>query len=294
MPKKVAMGGGPSALVADGIQFQVVEITPALAEEWLERNTRNRTTKPHRIDAMCRTMAAGRWRLTHQGIAFDTDGVLIDGQNRLSAVVKSGLSIKMLVATNVPRDSMFAIDRGAMRSTADTLTILRGLEYATFKVAVARLILATRQGISHKSRVFTDEEIDDEIVLHHADYEWLISVAQHNPKISRAPIAAALLYARQVRRSQIDEFVQLINEPEGLPKHSPVYPAMLLVNERQHVGRGSLRERMSAFRKMLRCAHAFCLGEALKITKDSDQGLDYFVALHRKKEQGGRNGRAAA
>ena len=42
---------------------------------------------------IARDMKAGHWRLTHQGIAFDPAGVLIDGQHRLWAIVESDTTL---------------------------------------------------------------------------------------------------------------------------------------------------------------------------------------------------------
>jgi len=49
-------------------------------------------------------MKAGRWKLTHVGIAFDINNVLQDGQHRLWAVVFSGRTVEMSVTFNTPAD----------------------------------------------------------------------------------------------------------------------------------------------------------------------------------------------
>ena len=70
----------------------VMEVGPDLAARWLDGNTHNRPLKQTLVDRFVRDMQAGRWRLTHQGIAFDADGMLIDGQHRLWAIVISATS----------------------------------------------------------------------------------------------------------------------------------------------------------------------------------------------------------
>lgn len=59
-----------------------VLVTPELAAEWLNHNTRNREKRPKRIAAYARDMAAGRWRRSGEAIKFAPDGTLLDGQNR--------------------------------------------------------------------------------------------------------------------------------------------------------------------------------------------------------------------
>ena len=54
----------------------------------------------------------GEFTLTHQGIAFDEDGNLIDGQHRLHAIIKAGIAVKMEVSSGWPRSNILAIDVG--------------------------------------------------------------------------------------------------------------------------------------------------------------------------------------
>lgn len=69
-------------------------------------NVGNRPMQNKRVNQYAADMLAGRWILTHQGIAFDCEGNLIDGQHRLQAVVRSGKAVYMVVAYNVPRGNM--------------------------------------------------------------------------------------------------------------------------------------------------------------------------------------------
>ena len=53
----------------------------------------------------------GAWKITHQGIAFSTDMVLLDGQHRLIAIqTKSSVTITKLVTFGLESDSMSVID----------------------------------------------------------------------------------------------------------------------------------------------------------------------------------------
>lgn len=109
------------------------EITPEWAARILEtRNPSNRKFKPGKISQYASDMRAGRWGLTHQGIAFDVNGDLLDGQNRLAAIVESKVPVKMLVTSGMPRTlksnghniSVFSLlDGGAGRRASDALYI---------------------------------------------------------------------------------------------------------------------------------------------------------------------------
>jgi len=61
----------------------------------------------------------GAFLLTHQGIAIDTDGNLVDGQHRLNAILKYGGSVKMLIAYNTDSEAFRGMDRGTTRTISD-------------------------------------------------------------------------------------------------------------------------------------------------------------------------------
>lgn len=54
-----------------------------MSEQWLKSNTKNRKAAQPTINAYAEDMAAGRWELTNQGIAFYESGELADGQHAL-------------------------------------------------------------------------------------------------------------------------------------------------------------------------------------------------------------------
>jgi len=90
----------------------VMDITPSQAFAWLEGNTHNRPLDQAHVERLARDMKAGRWRLTHQGIAFDTTGLLVDGQHRLWAVIEADVTVPMRVFFNEPPESRHVLDTG--------------------------------------------------------------------------------------------------------------------------------------------------------------------------------------
>lgn len=92
-------------------------VTPALAKQWLEKNTNNRNVNFAKVKKMAKDMREGHWDTTHQGIAIATDGTLVDGQHRLMAVVESGVTVRMNVTFNAPKSQH--IDSGNSRSMAN-------------------------------------------------------------------------------------------------------------------------------------------------------------------------------
>ena len=129
----------------------LIDVTPALADAWLSRcNSHNRKLVDAHVERLVREMKAGRWRLTHQGIAFSTNRVLLDGQHRLWAVFLSGVTVPMQVFFNEPAESLEVIDAVQARSNDQIITLAGGLgivgrkELATLRAMITGLGSYTR------------------------------------------------------------------------------------------------------------------------------------------------------
>jgi hypothetical protein len=123
-----------------GVLYEIVTITPTMAEEWLTKNTRNRTKKKAGIARYCRDIEAGRWDENGSSIVFDTTGRLADGQNRLEACTLAGRSFTSLVVRGVAPTAQQTMDDGAKRTLADRFEFL-GKANTTAAAAIARRIL---------------------------------------------------------------------------------------------------------------------------------------------------------
>ena len=97
------------------------DVTPQMAHVWLTHNTNNyRKLSSANIKNLKAELTGGVWMATTQGVGFDTNGVLVDGQNRLTAILQTGITAEdMLVCYNLPEDAKFKIDVGRGRSIAD-------------------------------------------------------------------------------------------------------------------------------------------------------------------------------
>lgn len=105
-------------------------ITPEIAGQWLaELNTHNRNMSPARVDGHVLDMKADNWYFIGDTIRFSAlpDGttVLIDGQHRLAAIVKSGTAQHYIVVRGLGLEAQEATDTNKVRTVANTLT-LRG------------------------------------------------------------------------------------------------------------------------------------------------------------------------
>jgi len=107
------------------INSKVITITPEMATSFLERNTSNRPIRKPAVAFLKNSILRGEWITTHQGIAFDEHGVLIDGQHRLMAIASSGMSVEIMVTWGIERKAFSVIDTLTPRKLSDLLGIDR-------------------------------------------------------------------------------------------------------------------------------------------------------------------------
>ena len=104
----------------------IMDVTPEQAEEWLKSSPVNRKLKKDQLQKICNDIMNGRFQLSHQSIALDEDGRLIDGHHRLTAITRTGIPCKMYVTFNAPNSEI--IDTIVPRSDMDALIMSRKIE----------------------------------------------------------------------------------------------------------------------------------------------------------------------
>lgn len=99
-----------------------LDVTPAIAEYWLQHhNSNNRVKRMAVVAQYTRDIEASRWVETGDTISFDADGQLVNGQHRLSAIVAAHKSIQALVVTGLDPSVRAYVDTHAKRSMADAM-----------------------------------------------------------------------------------------------------------------------------------------------------------------------------
>ncbi|MFA7185855.1 MAG: hypothetical protein WC082_13220 [Victivallales bacterium] len=113
---------------AEPVEFygftQAVTVTPEMAKIFLKHNTGNRRISDAVNQRYSRIMKAGDWRFNGQTIVFSNMGRLIDGQHRLKAIIRSGLTLPMLVVYGIEDENFKTMDQGCKRTTGQVLNIL--------------------------------------------------------------------------------------------------------------------------------------------------------------------------
>lgn len=124
-----------------GVRYELVHVTPDLADKWLNENTRNRTLRTEAVEKLSRDMKARRFAENGDAIRFAASGLLLDGQHRLHGLIVSQTSAWMLVVSNLPESARDTVDDGTRRTMGDRFNFHGESDPATLAAVVRRALL---------------------------------------------------------------------------------------------------------------------------------------------------------
>jgi hypothetical protein len=223
-------------------KVRIIEVTPALAERWLKLNTHNRPIKERLIAQYAATMKRGEWRLTPEPIAFtkpwkdpadltDHKETLIEGQHRLHAVLRSGVSVPMTVWFGCEPEEFQVIGQGAERTNGDVLSIVR--KDLDDPVGVAQTAMAfIRNALSDNRAV--DQWMVRKVMDHlEPDLIEVTKIRRMLKRIARREFAAAMLLGHMVNPAQIGFLAKQLKDAVGFKEMDPARALYSYLNEYQ-------------------------------------------------------------
>lgn len=206
---------------------EIVNVTPEIAEEWLNGNTVNRKIRADAVYEYADDMTAGRWTISDSAICFSPDGKLLNGQHRLCAVISSGATVAMLILRNVPPEAMGNMDSGRKRTMADVFSFEQENNAAALASSV-RLALLYTDGRIYKDRKVqgTSKGAIKDFLAEHPELRLSVTFAYTGARgVDLSPSARAVahwLFARAAGYDAADEFFESLSSRIGLTHGSPL------------------------------------------------------------------------
>lgn len=102
---------------------EIKMVSPQIAKNWLTVNTINRRVNDKLIIFYANQMTRGLWEFNGEPIIFSDTHKLLDGQHRLMAIIRSGVTLPMVIIFNIKESTFPTIDRGRNRTMSDVLDI---------------------------------------------------------------------------------------------------------------------------------------------------------------------------
>lgn len=199
--------------------------TPADAQRILaEYNKRNRNIKPATVALIARDLTDGRYLVNGETIKFATDGMLLDGQNRLAACVRANVPLTSWVVRGIDNDAFDTIDVGLPRTGGDILHV-QNESHAPVLAAALTLVGAYEAGRLPKGSI-SRNRLRPLLEAHPTIRESVTRIANNEiskQKLASKPILAFMHYMlSKVDPVKATEFFDRLEDGASLAPGSPI------------------------------------------------------------------------
>jgi hypothetical protein len=275
--------GNCSVLAFRMINTKLTTVTPRMASEMLKSNTSNRKIRMAHVNRLKTEILAGRWLITHQGIAFADDDSLIDGQHRLMAIEASGKSVQIMVSHGVPKfhngdinlNTMDVIDCGKARSTADQLHLLHGVKNVNITVGALNMISKQFLNVGKFLGSLSVGQANEMLELYGDGIGAIMEKVVG--KISRrSAIIAALAVGYRIAPEPAVKFADQLTSGNGIGSGDPVYA--LRESLISYPVTGYEVDRNNLFLRTAQALYNTIQEVPIKTAKVSRIGLEYFMS----------------
>lgn len=214
-----------------GEDLSMEPMTPELAEKLLSNNQGNRPVSMANVENFARLMSEGLWRYNGDTFRIAKDGTLLDGQHRLMAVVRSGVTMpRAIIVRNLENETQATMDQGKKRSASDVLG-MAGFGNGNQIQSVARMVhdwKLGKRGIAELSKGSRMQMTPDEIRLWAIRDDNLRKAAVFSVRSGMRALclqkASGTLWflTNEADPDKCAEFFELLESGAGLEKGNPV------------------------------------------------------------------------
>lgn len=190
--------------------LEIMKVTPEFAAELLaHKHPDQRVLRHHHVDQLARAMSTGQWHATMAPIALDPDLRVIDGQHRLNAVVKSGITITFLLAILTDPKAFYAIDQNAVRSLND---VRKTMGKPAINRVLSGAIFMEHRNFARRTSALVNKEEMDEVLESFPFMDELreLEVIGRKGKIVGVGVLAAAIACMRVNKPEAMKFFSAV------------------------------------------------------------------------------------
>jgi hypothetical protein len=217
-------------IVFANVDAHVVRITPEVAAMLLLRNNARKSNRPIDQGNLCKLLTdVQNDDFTYNGASFvlSTDGDILDGQHRLTAIVQTGVTLVAVIATGVQVKAQRDMDSGKARTLADNLTMDSEL-YPSTLAAVLIGLQAWERGerSTHQSSRGTTINTSYHFLEKHPETRQIakeaFTLATKIPGFGPKPLAQFMWAFDKLSVRDRKDFFDKLASGAGLPEGDPI------------------------------------------------------------------------
>jgi len=208
-------------LIFENVVVSIREITPANAAKILDsKNTKNRNISNGKVIEYMKAMKNGEWMFNGDSIRISSEGILLDGQHRLTALAKSGINQHFVIIENMQKEVGLTIDVGKSRSGGDVLSIEAGVSNTIAATISGGLKLFHKHSVGNSmsdsgSGRLTNVQIIDKYREHkdlvNLCHQWMKNnVNKQRAILCKSEMLGILMILSDVDKEACDVFAEMV------------------------------------------------------------------------------------
>jgi len=249
--------------------MKYVFMTPEKAKELLDINVRNRSINQRLVNRIAGDISRGKWQVNGETIKVSSTNKLLDGQHRLSAIIKSGMPCHLWVVEGLDDNCHATIDSGLPRGAHHTLQTESIQNASLLASAIALIKKIENKEIATSKRASNIDILDD----YRKDPEGLNAAARFITgrswlkRYAGNSVACACYYiASKLSKSQASEFFEKLASGAGLDEGSPILTCrnfMIKQREMRGIAEVGRQLKFQTYQVIAKCWNAYREGSKL-------------------------------
>ena len=249
-------------------------ITPELAKKMLEKNTINREINKAGLEFLVNEMTENRFKYNGESIIVSKNGNLMDGQHRLLAIVKSGVSVYINIVDGIEEETMSTIDTGTVRTAASVFS-LNGIKSSNYVSAITKQIITkqdtNRRHMNGKKIKESNQELFNFFNMRKETissmYLFCQSLNKSNLKVMSITMAASYLYLFSLEDKRAKNFIrELYNGNQETSSNAAIKLRDKLANSKISAIKFSKQRERDL---VIYCWRKYILGENIKVFRNN-------------------------
>lgn len=216
------------------------------AEELLGNNTHNRNTRERLTNVYAADMLKGNWAETGEAIKISNEGLILDGQHRLAAIVQAAtsgaregstalaanpnLEVVMWIGRGFAPESQESMDTGALRRLSDVLSLRHPPERNTTNLAaILRIVYAWEN--KNRRNIARGGGASNATLLHFFDtdpekFRFLAATTSAESKksgLAPSVLGLARYLFEEIGPEDAEFFFERLADGQNMVKGDPIY-----------------------------------------------------------------------
>jgi hypothetical protein len=239
--------GGTIAYSSTGTRAYFVTIGPEFAKKLLETYSVDyRKLRPNHAEDLAMDMRNEKWQLDGSPIRLTSQGHLLDGQHRATALIMSNTRQEFLIVDCLSESTYDTVDTNALSRSYNDILRKRGFSNVSSRTALTKLLLKwdTRTQLDTREAFKSIAELD---AVHNPNQEritWAVNNAANldrNIYVAKSIVSLAFFVLGQVSEVTIKELLSAVAIGEGLYRGTPEFALMNRLKNDRNSGRDKIR-----------------------------------------------------